>query len=396
MSAVADSPLALPRGQRRDAGAPWRSRSRRDWLVDITFVAVSTLSLISYLQVPQRGGPGLLIAVNVAAGVLLWWRRPWPVPVAAGLLLLGTFSQGSRVACLLAVLTVAVHCRRPVAVAVSVAHVATVVPYLLVNGVRDITFFSFVLVGLLTAVMLTWGMSVRAQRQLVTSWRDRAEEAEAQRELREQQTRHLERTRIAREMHDVLAHRISLLSMHAGALQYRPDAPPEQLAAAAGIVQANAHQALEDLREVIGVLRDEAAGPPRPPQPTLTDLPRLIDESRQAGTRVDVTDERPTDQDPPTSTGRTAYRIVQEALTNARKHAPGTTISIRVHGRPGDGLSIDVANPAPLGAAPTRIPGSRSGLIGLTERVTLADGRLAHGPTPTGGFALQAWLPWPT
>ena len=99
-------------------------------------------------------------------------------------------------------------------------------------------------------------MFVRARRQLVVSLRDRAERAEAEQQLRVEQARQAERARIAREMHDVLAHRISLLSLHAGALEFRPDAPPEEVARAAGVIRASAHEALEDLREVIGVLRD--------------------------------------------------------------------------------------------------------------------------------------------
>ena len=110
-------------------------------------------------------------------------------------------------------------------------------------------------------------MFVRARRQLVVSLRDRAERAEAEQQLRVAQARQLERTRIAREMHDVLAHRISLLSLHAGALEFRPDAPPEEVARAAGVIRASAHAALQDLREVIGVLRAELAGRGRPGAP---------------------------------------------------------------------------------------------------------------------------------
>ena len=132
-----------------------------------------------------------------------------------------------------------------------------------------------------------WGMYVRARRQLVLSLRERAERAEAEQQMRVEQAQAHERARIAREMHDVLAHRISLLSMHAGALEFRPDAPPEEIARAAGVVRASAHQALEDLREVIGVLREESLdGDPERPQPTLANLPGLLDESRQAGMHV--------------------------------------------------------------------------------------------------------------
>ena len=115
-------------------------------------------------------------------------------------------------------------------------------------------------------------------------------------------------------MHDVLAHRISLLSLHAGALEFHPDASPEEVARAAGVIRASAHDALEDLRTVIGVLRAEAGdGDPEPPQPTLADVPALIEESREAGMQVRFECELPDPGAVPAATGRSAYRIVQEA-----------------------------------------------------------------------------------
>lgn len=106
---------------------------------------------------------------------------------------------------------------------------------------------------------------------------------------------------------------------------------------------------------------------------------------------VDTAESAPT---VPASTGRTAYRIAQEGLTNARKHAPGTKVTVTVSGRPGEGLDVTVRNPAPAGPVP-HVPGSGQGLIGLTERATLAGGRMEHGQDPDCGFALHAWLPWP-
>jgi signal transduction histidine kinase len=97
----------------------------------------------------------------------------------------------------------------------------------------------------------------------------------------------------------------------------------------------------------------------------------------------------------PAATGRTVYRIAQEGLTNARKHAPGAEVTVTVRGGPGEGLTVDVRNPAPGGPV-TGVPGSGQGLIGLNERATLAGGRLEHGKTEDGGFALRSWLPWPS
>jgi signal transduction histidine kinase len=132
-------------------------------------------------------------------------------------------------------------------------------------------------------------------------------------------------------MHDVLAHRLSRLATYAGAIEYRPDAPPEQVARAAGVVRAGAHQALDELREVITMLREDDGsgdgsagdgGAGQRPQPGLADLPRLVEESRDAGARVQLDDRVADPGAVPEAAGRTAYRVVQEGLTNARKHAP--------------------------------------------------------------------------
>ena len=246
------------------------------------------------------------------------------------------------------------------------------------------------------AVIVAWGMFRRSRRQ---AQRDRAGRAEAVEQLRVEQIRYAERTRIAREMHDVLAHRISLLSLHAGVLEFRPDAPPEEVARAAGVIRASAHQALEDLRAVIGVLRDGPDGQglqPQPPQPTLAALPGLLEESRAAGMRIQTEVSLPDLALVPDAIGRHALRIVQEALTNARKHATAAPVELRLDGAPGHGLTIEVRNPVPaLATAEPKIPGTGAGLLGLAERATLSGGRLEHGLDDQGHFRLHAWLPWP-
>src|SRR5262249_25635192 len=136
----------------------------------------------------------------------------------------------------------------------------------------------FYLTGVVcTAAAVAFRMFRRGRYQASAEGRRRAE---AEEQLRTEQIRHAERTRIAREMHDVLAHRISLLSLHAGALEFRPDAPPDEVARAAAVIRTSAHRALEDLRSAIGLLRDGADGEaPAPPQPALAALPGLLDES---------------------------------------------------------------------------------------------------------------------
>ncbi|MGH8918880.1 MAG: sensor histidine kinase, partial [Actinomycetes bacterium] len=142
-------------------------------------------------------------------------------------------------------------------------------------------------IPILTAAV-AWGMFVRARRQLLFTLRERALRAEADQLLHADSARMAERSRIAREMHDVLAHRISLVALHAGALEVRPDLPPAQVRETAALLRSTARQALEELRDVIGVLRDEPGQEaPTAPQPTLADIPRLVDETRRAGVKID-------------------------------------------------------------------------------------------------------------
>jgi signal transduction histidine kinase len=241
--------------------------------------------------------------------------------------------------------------------------------------------------------VIGWGVFVRARRDLIISLRDRAARVEAEQRLRLEQAREAERRRIAREMHDVLAHRVSLLSLHAGALEFRPDAPPEEIAEAAGVVRASAHAVLQELREVIGVLRDGDEGTERP-QPALADIPDLVEESRAAGMRVESRVDA--EADVAAATGRTAYRIVQEGLTNARKHAPSAAVTVTVAGREQGGLEVEVVSRRAVGVpagGPPRTPGTGTGLIGLAERVTLAGGEFHHGPRDGGDHVLRATLP---
>jgi signal transduction histidine kinase len=253
--------------------------------------------------------------------------------------------------------------------------------------------WGLLLITLAYATLLGWGTWAQAREALLESLRERARRAEAEQGRRVAEARLAERARIAREMHDVLAHRLSLLATYAGALEYRPDAAPERLAAAAGVIRDGAHQALDELREVITVLRDDVSSD-APPGPGLADVPRLIDESREAGLVVQFDDRVGLPVEVAPSTGRTAYRIVQEALTNARKHAPGQGVAVVIEGSPGTRLTIDVRNAMSHSSAD--LPGAGTGLVGLSERVSLAGGQLDHQITAGGEFVLHAWLPWRT
>ncbi|MGY1840613.1 MULTISPECIES: sensor histidine kinase [unclassified Modestobacter] len=383
-------------------------RSVRDWVVDLTVFVVSVLAglvlLGSALSRPVPPPDDLLLADLVLGSVgcaALWLRRRWPVGVAIFLALLASFSDMSAAACLFALFTVAVHRRWPTVAAVTVVSLASFAVYVTVRPDPELPAWVFGLLGtVLTAATVAWGMFERARRQLVLSLHDRAVRAETEQQLRVEQARHTERTRIAREMHDVLAHRLSLLSMHAGALEFRPDAPSTEVAQAAGVVRASARQALEDLREVIGVLRHggdgDAGDPGTRPQPTLADVPALVEECRRAGVRVRVQYRVPELATAPSGVGRSAYRVVQEGLTNVRKHAPGTVATVLLEGGLGTGLVVELRNPAPAGGdMVAALPGGGTGLVGLLERVSLSGGHLEHGWTPDGEFRLRAELPWP-
>jgi len=248
--------------------------------------------------------------------------------------------------------------------------------------------------GLLAAaVAIGWGLFVRARRQLVRARRQLVRSLREQADRAGDEAREAERRRIAREMHDVLAHRLSLLSVHAGALEFRPDAPPEEVAEAAGVIRESARTALDELRGVIGVLREDGRESLTvPPQPTLADLAALIEESRAAGMRITAQIELG-DVAPSAAVGRTAYRIAQEGLTNARKHAPGAAVTLTVQAPDGH-LQVEIRSLAPVAvASPSPLPGAGTGLIGLAERVTLAGGELESGVDPAGAFVLRASLP---
>jgi signal transduction histidine kinase len=254
------------------------------------------------------------------------------------------------------------------------------------------------LVVIAYATLVGWGAYAQARRQLLESLAERLRRAEAEQGERVAEGLRRERSRLSREMHDVLAHRLSLLATYAGALEYRPDSSPERLAEAAGVIRGGIHEALEELREVITLLREDdsaAASSLRPP-PGLLELSALVEECRAAGMVVAV---NTTGQDSalaaahgvPLSIGRAAYRVVQEGLTNARRHAPGSETAILLR-RGAASLDVEVANPLDGGTRTHHVvPGH--GLTGLRERVELAGGVL-RADIDGGRYRLRAGFRW--
>ncbi|MFG2755491.1 sensor histidine kinase [Streptomyces wuyuanensis] len=385
-----------------DRGRERPRRTVRDWIVDtVAFLFALLIGALVAEASQEAGNPEPLLLADLAVGLLaccsVWLRRRWPAGIAATLIVVSLLMPAAGGAMLVSLFSLAVHRPfRPVAGLGSLALLAAAAQPFVRPDPTTSTLASVIAGVLLVLTVLGWGMLVRSRRQLVVALRERADRAEAEAGLRAEQAQRLAREAIAREMHDVLAHRLTLLSVHAGALEFRPDAPPAEVARAASVIRDSSHEALQDLREIIGVLRAPDDGEEgHRPQPTLATLEALVAESRQAGMRVVLDNAIADPAAVPAATGRTVYRIAQEGLTNARKHAPGTEVTVTVRGGPGDGLTVDVRNPAPGGPV-TGVPGSGQGLIGLTERATLAGGGLEHGKTEDGGFALRSWLPWPS
>jgi len=237
----------------------------------------------------------------------------------------------------------------------------------------------------LTVVPILLGVVVRVRRS-------------GARQLAEQERRHSgeralleERQRIARELHDVVAHHMSVIAIQAEAAPYKTVDPPTELVESFGEIRASALAGLTELRRVLGVLRTGEPG--MAPQPGLADLDSLLDSARSGGVSVTVHCEG----DPvtlPEGVDLSAYRIVQEALSNAMRHAPGSHVSLRLAYRP-DALVLEIGNDATpvLVASGGLGAGGGHGLVGMRERVTMLGGSLEAGPTEDGGFRVVAVLP---
>jgi signal transduction histidine kinase len=407
MSGQASQHSTVPRWQRAVLpGALLESgqgrRSVRDWVVDVVMfvlaVAIGVAVLVATWDDHNTVQKVIDVAVGAVACASLWVRRSRPTEVAVFTAVASIFSALAAGPAVFALFNAALRTSaRTILALVGLAAVSTVVFPLIYPG-KDSYATQLIVGALCTAGIIGWGLFVRAQRDLVHSLRERAERLESEQRLKVEQAREAERLRIAREMHDVLAHRVSLLSLHAGALEFRPDAPTEEVAEAAGVIRATAHAALEELRDIIGVLREGGEQTaPEPPQPTLAQVPALIDESRAAGMHVRARIDAPGAEALPAALGRTAYRVVQEGLTNARKHAPGAAVDVAIAVDDGR-LVVGVVSRRPVGvragAAADRLPGAGTGLVGLAERVALAGGELEHGPDAAGDFVLRASLPW--
>lgn len=351
-------------------------------------LGVAAIGVISWMIIggerlsSEMPSPPWLFDVDMLTGLLalplLWMRRRWPTQAAVALVVVSAYAE--TIAFPLLVMLYAVIVRRPLRTAawVYAGSIVSAGVYIVLRPEDEIGLIASITIGLsMHAAVAGWGLFTRYRRQLET----RA--AQAEQDERER-ARQRARDELARELHDMLGHRLSLLSLHAGGIEYRPDAPADELARAAGIVREQSHLAMRDLREIIAILRAPIG---ELPQPQMSDLLALVEEARPA-MRIEL--RLNVDGEVPDRAGRTAYRIVQEALTNARKHAEGAPVEITVEGRIDEGIGVTIVN----GPGPDSGPGSGHGLIGLEERAALAGGRLEYGATAAGGWRVHAWLPW--
>ncbi|MET9296939.1 histidine kinase [Streptomyces sp. NPDC003077] len=401
-------------GEFRIGGDGTRARrTPRDWAVDtLTFGAAVMVGLVVCGIAKKFDHPSdELLAADLLLGALscasLWWRRSHPLAVAV--LALPAVAVASSAFGAIVVITVNLALRLPwrrSLVLLGLYLVASRLGSLLLPDTDADGFFGVVFTLAYYLLSFALGSTLRARRLWLLAVRREAELEREEHARRLADTRRREREALAREMHDVLAHRVSLLSVHAGALAYRakqaangdgPGLDGTEISQSAEVIRDNAHQALGELRDVLLVLRtDGDEDTETAPQPRLADLPGLVEEARAAGQRVDFRDElgaRGTAPPRPQSQ-HTVYRVVQEGLTNARKHAPEAEVTVRLTGEPGSDLTIEIGNRIPAGTPAPRVPGAGAGLTGLAERVRLDGGLLEHGADGEA-FTLRARLPWP-
>jgi signal transduction histidine kinase len=340
-------------------------------------------------------GPGprpLRVLVALLYTVPLLWRRRWPVQILLFICLLlvlrvvtaDTPDYGTAPFPSMLIATFSVACYvRPLAVAVP--------PVVLPLGAMAITWPSdywsggsnpgdVAILSFFVAAAWVSGRVVRQRSHQVVA-------ARAEGDVLAREAVAEERSRIARELHDVVAHSVSIIAVQAGAAEAYVDRDPARAREHIGAVRRTAGETLTEMRRLLDVLREDEAS--YAPQPTLAGLERLVEEVRATGVPVELVREGP-DGDLPAGIDLAAYRIVQEALTNVRRHAGGAPTRVRVRRADGS-VEVEVVNDAPT--APGEGPGGGHGLVGMRERVRLYGGSLDAGPAGDGGFAVRARLP---
>jgi len=345
--------------------------------------------------------PGISGIVDAGIGLLaclaLFWRRRYPFAVACFAIAGSAVAAASAGASLIALFGAAARLRPVLVLVLTVAQLIAVAIFpLLYADQHGYPYATQLLIGGLVNLMLVgWGLVVGLSRRHLATVVEHADLRRVEQELRAAHAQEAERRRIAHEMHEALSPRLSLLSVHAGALEYRPDLTSESIREIGNVIRLASHDALEDLNDAIWALRDRNEQYALLPEPGLSDLAALVDESRAAYANVhfhwDVDDADETTQTR-SRASRTAYRIVREGLTNARKHAPDSPIDVTLDD---DGavlvVRVRTQLPEPMPVKP--MPGSGSGLAGIAERVAREDGTFDYGRCEEE-FIVTARLRW--
>ncbi len=376
------------------ASAP---RTWRQWLTDVAVSAVTIgVSLAgSYAAATWHPGhhsvnlAGYLLVITGGAALIL--RRRYPVAVLAVTLAAAQLAGPTGHAYLnwlplIVAFFAAVQARRRAAAITSlvIGFVVSVWPPWLIgsHGHATVTFALALLCGLLVLLSAAELMRAAAQRRLAAG---RIREEELLRRTSEK------RMRIARDLHDIVAHNISVINVQANTALHLADRQPERARQALATINDVSKQALAELRSVLGVLRADGEAAPRAPAPGLGQLATLVANMAAAGLKVELeTDGSPAPL--PASVDLAAYRIIQEALTNSARHSGGTRATVRVCYR-GREVGIEVTDEGAHDPRPPRAAGTGSGIAGMTDRARALGGRLTAGPQPDGGFRVTAVLP---
>ncbi|MFC5800415.1 histidine kinase [Streptomyces formicae] len=336
------------------------------------------------------GAPvGVVAAVSGLVGLLLWWRRRAPRAVAAAVLV-GHAIAFTPTATAVALFTIGAQCARQPRTLIVAAVAACAADAVALLAGRDVDPREAGYTLVLAIGPLGVGYAVALRRDLEASARAQMAGMARERDLLVGRARGQERARIAREMHDVVAHRVANVVLLAGSLALPHAGRPDETVEKAERIRSEGRHALAELREVLEVLapgRERTAA--RAPLPDATRLKDLAEGAAAVGQQVDLQIQGHPEA-LPDHVQRAIYRVVQEGLTNAAKHAPGAAVRVEVECGV-DGVRIIVDNEAPK-RAPEYLPSGRNGLIGLGERLALLDGRVEAG-RHNGGFRVTAWIP---
>lgn len=359
-------------------------------LVDGALITASLLDVWVNVDTDDQ----LAMACGLLAAAALTLRRRLPLLVFV-LALPATLVTDAVFATLVALYTLASHTRRRWLLVVCAAAftISDIVPWhwppsLDTVEISDSSFFIALGYTVATAAAPVFlGQLVQARRELTMRLAEVTEAREQERLLTAQTVLAKERAQLAREMHDVVSHQVSLIAVQAGALQVGTrDSAVKETATA---IRRLSVQTLDELRHMVSVLRASGSRPTElTPQPSLDDLPRLV-----SGSGIETALRTSLPDNLPPTVQRAVYRTVQEALTNVRKHAPGATATVSADHDDGT-VHITVTNTAPTRPA-LPLPGAHQGLVGLRQRAELLGGTLIHGPTADGGYELHLAIPGP-